>query len=111
MVGSDYSGCYVGGREEQRALPDSAYLLLVDPGFQFAQGRERSWRGILTNYGWKFTVFEDVPWLMYNLNEVSYGMANLAMDHRFNDVRQTLQERLLQWITDSGDSFDLPVIA
>ena len=63
MVGFDYSGCYVESREEPNELPVSAYLQLVDPGFEFgfAPDRERPWRGILTNDGWKYAVLEGVP--------------------------------------------------
>ena len=112
MVGRDYSGCYVGHREVPEKLPDSAYLQLVDPGFKygFAPDRERPWRGVVTEDGWKYAVFEGVPWLMYNLNEDPYEMANLAMDRRFNDERKRLQGRLSRWIEETGDVFLLPGI-
>ena len=112
MVGTDYSGCYVEHRDEPDTMPESAYLQLVDPGFKygFATDRERPWRGVVTNDGWKYAVFEGVPWLMYNLNEDPYEMANLAMDRRFKDERQRLQDRLSQWIADTGDVFELPEI-
>ena len=112
MEGTDYSGCYVEHRDEPDTMPESAYLQLVDPGFKygFATDRERPWRGVVTNDGWKYAVFEGVPWLMYNLNEDPYEMANLAMDRRFKDERQRLQDRLSQWIADTGDVFELPEI-
>jgi len=112
MVGFDYSGSYVGNGDAPNTLPDSAYLQLVDPGFEygFATDRERPWRGIITDDGWKYAVFEGVPWLMYNLNEDPYEMANLAMDRRFKEQRDRLQGRLRKWITDTRDMFTLPEI-
>ena len=47
---------------------------------------------------------------MYNLNEDPFEMANLAMDRRFKGERQRLQDRLTQWIADTGDVFALPEI-
>ena len=96
MVETDYSGCYVEHRDAPDSLPDSAYLQLVDPGYKygFASDRERPWRGVVTNDGWKYAVFEGVPWLMYNLNEDPFEMANLAMDGRFRAERKRLQDRL-----------------
>jgi arylsulfatase A-like enzyme len=112
MVGTDYSGCYLDHREEPETMPDSAYLQLVDPGFKygFAVDRERPWRGVVTDDGWKYAVFEGVPWLMYNLNEDPYEMVNLAMDRRFGDERKRLQGRLARWIEETGDAFVLPEI-
>ena len=112
MVGFDYSGCYVEGREEPGKLPDSAFLQLVDPGFTygFAPDRERPWRGIVTDDGWKYAVLEGQPWLMYNLNEDPYETANLAMDGRFSRERKRLQARLSRWIEETGDAFELPSI-
>ena len=110
MVGFDYSGCYTGDREVPDSLPDSAYLQLVDPGFKygFASDRERPWRGVVTEDGWKYAVFGGIPWMMYNLNEDPFETANLAHDRRFNAERKQLQTRLARWIEETGDSFVLP---
>ncbi len=110
MVGFDYSGSYVDDREITETQPDSAFLQLVDPGFDhgFATDRERPWRGVVTSDGWKYAAFEGVPWLMYNLNEDPYEMANLAMDRRFKVERDRLQDRLGQWISETRDVFELP---
>ena len=76
-------------REALGELPDSALLQLVDPGFQygFAPDRERPWRGVVTNDGWKYAVFEGVPWLIYNLNEDPCEPVNLV---QFNSERKRL---------------------
>jgi arylsulfatase A-like enzyme len=112
MVGVDYSGYFVADRQKPVNPPDSAFLQLVDPGwiYGFASDRERPWRGVITNDGWKYVVLEGQPWLMYNLNCDAYELANLAMDGRFKQERQYLQNKLMNWITHTGDIFKLPEI-
>lgn len=108
--GADYSG-YFG---TNRPIPqiDSAYLQIVDPGYRcgFASDRERPWRGVITNDGWKYAILEGQPWLMYNLNEDPYETANLALDGQFRNDRQRLQDLLADWITRTDDTFQLPDI-
>ena len=60
MVGVDYSGYFASDRQKPINPPDSAFLQLVDPGwiYGFASDRERPWRGIVTNDGWKYVVLE-----------------------------------------------------
>ena len=79
-------------RQQPANPPNSAFLQLVDPGwiYGFASDRERPWRGVITNDGWKYVVLEGQPWLMYNLNCDAYELANLAMDGRFKQERQYL---------------------
>jgi arylsulfatase A-like enzyme len=112
MVGHDYSRFYLPEPIQDRGGPDSAYLQLVDPGYThgFAPDRERPWRGVVTRDGWKYAVLEGQPWMMFNLNEDPYELANIVMDRRFVAERKTLQERLGAWIEDTGDSFKLPEI-
>jgi len=112
MRGFNYSGLFRPERRPPRdeTLPDSAYLQLVDPGFKygFAVDRERPWRGVVTRDGWKYAALEGQPWLLYNLNEDPYEMANLALDGRYRAQRKKLQDRLAAWIHDTGDTFRLP---
>ena len=112
MVGVDYSGYFASDRQKPINPPDSAFLQLVDPGwiYGFASDRERPWRGVVTNDGWKYVVLEGQPWLMYNLNDDPYELANLALDGRFKQERQNLQDKLMDWITRTGDMFKLPEI-
>ncbi len=62
------------------------------------------------NNGWKYVALEGQPWLMFNLNEDPYEMANMAYNTKFRAERKRLQDRLAQWIADTGDTFALPVI-
>lgn len=109
MRGHDFSPM-LRGETAKTPVPDSALLQLVDPGWRcgLAVDRERPWRGIVTEDGWKYAVLEGQPWLLYNLNEDPYELANLALDGRFRTERARLQERLVQWLSDVGDTFDLP---
>jgi len=112
MTGIDYSGYFMADRQQPVSPPDSAFLQLVDPGWRygFASDRERPWRGLVTSDGWKYAVLEGQPWLMYNLNEDAYELANLALDGRFKRERQHLQGQLMDWIDRTGDNFKLPEI-
>lgn len=108
--GADYSGYF--GTNSPIPQIDSAYLQIVDPGYRcgFASDRERPWRGVITQDGWKYAILEGQPWLMYNLNEDPYETANLALDGQFRNERQRLQDLLADWITRTDDTFQLPDI-
>lgn len=106
MAGTDYSGYRIPGRAVV-AAPDSAYLQIVTPTRHF-DSVDRPWRGVVTRDGWKYVALEGQPWLMYNLQEDPYELANLAHNTRFAPERRRLQERLAAWIHDTGDHFDLP---
>jgi hypothetical protein len=110
MGGHDYSSLFRSDRDPPAHKPDSAYLQIVDPGYRFgfAVDRERPWRGIVTDDGWKYAVLEHQPWLMYNLNEDPFELNNVALDGRFRGKRRELHEHLASWITDTRDSFPLP---
>ncbi len=112
MRGTDYAAAFSADKaaRTKAPFPDSAYLQLVDPGYEFgfASDRERPWRGIVTADGWKYAALEGQPWLMYHLEEDPYELVNLALDGRFRAQRKKLQDRLAGWIADTGDSFNLP---
>ena len=108
MVGTDYAGYRIHGREIVDE-PDSAYLQLVVPTGH-DHSTDRPWRGIVTRDGWKYTVLEGQPWMLFNLNEDRYEQANLAYNRFYQTERSQLQERLAAWIEDTGDQFTLPTI-
>ena len=105
MPGTDYS------HHRQRKLagdePDSAFLQLVVPTGH-GNSVDRPWRGVATRDGWKYVALEGQPWLMFNLAEDPYELANLAHNTAFRAERQRLQERLGGWIDETGDVFALP---
>jgi arylsulfatase A-like enzyme len=71
---------------------------------------DRPWRGIVTLDGWKYVALEGQPWLMFNLNEDPYELANLAHNSRYRTERKRLQDRLAAWIAETGDRFELPLL-
>ena len=106
MKGADLSHHRIA-KEPAQAEPDSAFLQSVIPTGH-AESINRPYRGVVTRDGWKFAVFEGAPWVMFNLNEDPYEVANLAFNNRYRAERKQLTERLRQWIADTGDSFRVP---
>ncbi|MCZ7646824.1 MAG: sulfatase [Planctomycetota bacterium] len=106
MEGFDYSGHYLKDRSTD-GEPDSAYLQLVVPTLH-GDSTDRAWRGVVTRDGWKYVCIEGQPWLLFNLNEDPYELANLAHNTLFRAERKRLHERLAQWLADTGDEFNLP---
>lgn len=108
MCGHDFS-CHWDESRPQVPDPDSAFIQIVVPT-RHPDSTDRPWRAIVTDGGWKYVVLENQPWLMFNLNEDPYELVNLAHNTDFAAERLRLQNRLRQWIDDTGDSFPLPEI-
>lgn len=106
MQGYDYSGLIRPG-PAPADLPDSAFLQSVVPTGH-GNSVDRPWRGIVTRDGWKYACFEQVPWMLYNLNDDPYEQVNLAHNAIHRAKRRELNDRLAAWIADTGDSFALP---
>jgi arylsulfatase A-like enzyme len=106
MRGADLSGLRLPGRPAP-SQPDSAYLQCVIPTLH-ADSIDRPWRGLVTADGWKYVALEGQPWLLFNLNEDPYELANHAHNTRYQSERKRLNERLRQWVADTGDTFQLP---
>jgi arylsulfatase A-like enzyme len=108
MAGTDYSGYRLHNKSVVDE-PDSAFLQLVVPTGH-GHSTDRPWRGVVTRDGWKYAALEGQPWLMFNLNEDPYELANLAHNTAFGRERRRLHERLAAWIAETGDHFALPTI-
>jgi arylsulfatase A-like enzyme len=108
MEGTDYSGLFQGGSGDEE-YPDSALIQLVVPTGH-GNSIDRPWRAVVTTDGWKYCCLQGQPWLMFDLNEDPYELANLAHNTRYRAQRKRLQDRLAAWISDTGDSFELPEI-
>jgi arylsulfatase A-like enzyme len=108
MEGNDYSGFRLRrpGAAEASA-PDSAYLQNVVPTGH-PDSINKPYRGIVTKDGWKYVCFAGMSWLLFNLNEDPYELANLAHNSRFKAERKKLIARLSQWVADTGDKFEIP---
>ena len=105
MEGTDFSGHRLAGHPVK--IPDSAYLQCVVPTGHH-DSVDRPWRGVVTGDCWKYVAFEGVPWLLFNLNEDPFEQVNLAHNARYAPERRRLNDRLGQWIADTGDTFNLP---
>lgn len=108
MMGTDYSGYRIPGRSCD-SQPDSAFLQLCVPTGHH-DSVDQAWRAVVTMDGWKYAVLEGQPWLLFNLNEDPYEQVNLAHNTAFCTQRRRLNERLAQWIADTGDEFELPKV-
>lgn len=109
MVGFDYSGLRLRNRPIKE-LPDSAFIQSVVPTLH-GDSVDRPWRAVVTRDGWKYVALENTPWLLFNLSEDPYEQVNLAHNTKFAKQRKRLNDRLAQWIEDTGDSFPLPEFA
>ena len=110
MSGFDYSG--YRRRDNDLPLPgepDSAYLQHNVRKFH-SHGIDRTWRGVVTRDGWKYTCLEHQPFGLYNLNEDPFEQANLAYQPAFRKQRQHLQDQLAAWIRETEDEFPLPTL-
>ncbi len=110
MAGTDYSGC----RRHDGAAPsggraDSAFIQSVIPTGH-GDSIDRPWRGVVTPDGWKYVVLSGQPWLLFNLREDPYEQVNLAYNSRYRTEHRRLRDRLGQWLTDTGDQFNLPEV-
>ncbi len=108
MMGTDYSGILLRN-EPKSPYPESAYLQLVSPTSHH-NSIDRPWRGVVTRDNWKYIVLEGQPWMMFNLNEDPYELANLAHNSLFRKERRHLQNLLEEWIEKTDDTFILPEI-
>ncbi len=106
MEGYDYSH-YRIRKEGAAGEPDSAFLQVVDSKGG-NQNLNKPYRGVVTKDGWKYVCFENISWLMFNLNQDPYELVNLAHNSRYRTERKRLNTRLRQWIADTGDKFPLP---
>ncbi len=89
------------------SLPDSAYLQCVVPTGH-ADSTNKPYRGVVTRDGWKYVCFDNTSWLLFNLNEDPYELVNLANNSGYKRERQKLIARLKQWVSDTGDKFNIP---
>lgn len=106
MEGTDYSS-YRLPNSGLAGEPDSAFLQAIDVGGG-NENLNKPYRGLVTKDGWKYTCFENTSWLMFNLNEDPYELANLAHNNLYRAERKKLTKRLRQWVADTKDKFPVP---
>ena len=108
MEGTDYSWHRLSTRPRANE-PDSAYLQSVIPT-KHPDSTDKPWRGLVTTDGWKYVCFEQMEWLLFNLNEDPYEQMNLAHNVVYRPKLQELNDRLKKWADDTDDVFNFPTI-
>lgn len=107
MSGHNFSPL-VRGEADPIPVPEAAYLSLYEPS-GVSYGMDRPFRGVVTRDGWKYVVLEQQPWLLFNLREDPYELANLAFDRAFLSQRRRMAQMLARLMRETGDSFALPI--
>lgn len=103
MQGMDYSGLL----RRDRPVPtpaESAYLQLVIPTGH-GNSNDRPWRGVITRDGWKYVTFQHNPFMLFNLNDDPYELANCAFNPAYHPIRRRLHAQTRQWAADVNDPF------
>lgn len=106
MEGHDYSDRRLLSKPH-RADPDSMYLQVVKPSMH-PDSVNQPYRGLVTKEGWKYVCLQNQSWLMFNLNDDPYELANLAFNSQYRKERALLIQRLKQWVADTKDDFTVP---
>jgi len=71
----------------------------------------RPWRGVVTQDGWKYVCTPDNDWLLFDLGEDPYEIANLCYNTNHQKQKERLHALLEGWIKRTGDEFPLPDIS
>ncbi|MDZ4799465.1 MAG: sulfatase [Bryobacteraceae bacterium] len=111
MDGTDWSHYRVRPQgapaARRQSEPDSAFIQCVVPTMH-ADSVNKPWRGVVTRDGWKYVCLDGTSWMLFNLNDDPYEMANLALNSKYKAERGRLIKRLQQWVADTGDKFNIP---
>lgn len=108
MAGRDLSGLCLRNRPAPEP-PESALLQLCVPTGH-GDSVNRPWRGVVTADGWKYACLEGQPWMLHDLNEDPFEMANHAFNNRYRAERSRLHGMLSAWLDATGDRFALPEV-
>jgi len=107
IQGTDLSHVF---RRENGFEPDSVYLQILGPGWPHRGRWVGYWRGVRNNR-WVYArwyhpeQYEDGIWLFDREND-PHEMINLAGNPGFAEIRNTMEDRLQQWISETDDPFD-----
>lgn len=114
MVGFDYSrqiihrkDAHFKGEPEETSEPESAFLQQIPRKFH-PHSVNKAWRGLVTRDGWKYVCQPGHDWLLHNLNDDPFELANLAHDQAFAPQRERCHRLLDKWIQETEDDFALP---
>ncbi len=115
MVGYDYSSlCIKEGTKEyknnDKEMPKSAYLQQIARKYQ-DHTINKEWRGVVTSDNWKYVCLNNFDYLLFDLNEDPYEMANLCYDILHQEKKEELHNILKNYIESTNDNFKLPDIS
>ena len=105
MDGTDFSGLRIKDKPRPER-PESAFLHVLEPTMH-PHSVDREWRGVISDDGWKLVCFANTPWLLFNLNEDPYELANHAHNVVHKGTRERLLNMLREWLRKTGDDFPL----
>lgn len=109
MRGFNHAASRTGNPEPAPDSPESVFLQLVKTSGRGEMARA-PWRGIVTADGWKYAAFESGPWLLFDLNEDPYELANLAHFGKSHSRLKLLNDQLRAWCHAVEDNFSVPDI-
>lgn len=107
MRGFDYSG-WVRGDRPSGEPPESAYLQIISRSQKDGKPTDGGWRAVVSRDGWKYACVEHQPWMLFDLNDDPYELANHARGGKYKVQRRRLHELLRNWMEETGDTFTLP---
>ncbi len=110
MQGTDYSYLRLTDKKSPEYVPQSAYIQSVIPTGHY-DSVDKPWRGVVTNDGYKYVCFENMPWIMHDLNEDPYEFVNLAHNTKYRQKLIELNDELTAWVKSTGDEFAVPEIS
>jgi arylsulfatase A-like enzyme len=103
IQGTDLSHAMLG---QEVPEPDSVYLQILGPGWPHRGEWVGYWRGVRTSR-WTYARWHGTgEVLLFDRESDPYEMTNLAGKPEFAPVQASLEERLRQWMEETGDPFD-----
>ena len=103
VQGQDLSHAVLGGTGPS---PDSVYLQILGPGWPHRGDWVGFWRGLRTDR-WVYArwLHDEDAWLFDREND-PLEMTNLAGRPEHAEIQRQLEQRLQQWMADTGDPFE-----
>ena len=103
VQGLDLSHAVLG---EAGAEPDSVYLQILGPGWPHRGPWVGFWRGVRTQRWTYARWFGSGEVWLFDREIDPYEMKNLADNPEFAAVQERMEQRLRQWIEDTGNPFE-----
>ncbi len=109
MQGTDYSYLRIKTNKKPVNVPQSGFIQSVVPTGH-GHSVDKPWRGVVTTDGYKYVCLENTPWLMFDLNEDPYELANMAHNTVYRDKLIELNNMVKEWCKKVDDDFVVPEV-